>query len=85
MQPDWGTGFAVDFAGSKYVIKMGMGVDDTDDFEAHGFDRGHDALWVSARIKYVTDSGFGVTDDAAITLQRAYRKGFSDDIHRIRF
>jgi hypothetical protein len=68
MYPNGRPGFALNFASSEYVIKVRVGVDDADNFQTHGFDRRHDAFRVAARIKNITDTGFGITDDGAIAL-----------------
>jgi hypothetical protein len=76
------TGFAVDLASGKYVVKVCVCVDDTDDFQTHGFDRGHDPVRISTRIKNIADTGFGIADNGAIALQRSDRKGLADNIHK---
>jgi len=82
MYPDGSTCLGLNFTRGKNVVKVCMGVDDADDFQAHGFDRGHDAARIATRIKNIADTGLGITDDGAITLQRPYGKCLTDDIHR---
>jgi hypothetical protein len=68
LQPDGCTGFAVDFTGSEDMIEMGVGVDDADDLQTHGLDGRHDTVGIAARVKYITDTRFCVTQDGAVAL-----------------
>jgi hypothetical protein len=68
MYPNGRPGFALNLASGEYVIKVCVGVDDADYFQAHRIDRQQDALRVTTWIKNITDTGFGITYDGAITL-----------------
>jgi hypothetical protein len=43
--------------------------------------RGHDPLGIATGIKHVAKACFGITEYRAVTLQRAYRKGFAYKVH----
>ena len=80
MQMQGRAGLFLHLSGGEEMIKMRVGVDDADDFQAMRVETRHDQVWVATR---VDDDGFfgdRVTDDRAVALQRANGEGFADEL-----
>lgn len=71
----------MNLAACQDMVKVGVGLHDSGDFQPHGRRRVQDSLRITASVKYETLAGFCVTEYRAVALQGADGKSFPDDIH----
>ena len=72
----------MNFTGGEYVIQVRMCMDDADNFQTHGLNRGQDTLCISTRVKNIADSTITVTENGAVALKRSDGEGLADDVHK---
>src|SRR5690606_5222567 len=79
VEMDRRAGGSLDLPRGKDVVEVGVGVDDGDHPKTQGVEFIENKVGIAARIHQKRLAGEGVTDDRAVALQGADRKGADDD------